>query len=158
MWFTDNGSTRFLSHPTFALDDSIAQKLKTRTVNRLCYNAFLDRGYKSNQLGQFHDVPFAFFDVDFDGEKELLLRHPSVGQRSRSAYSPFRLSPIDDNSFVEDYVYAPIDSILMVSEGGGHGPILDDMAQFDSENKTVILHMSAGAWGNEWHYYKDCKL
>ena len=32
------------------------------------------------------------------------------------------------------------------------------MVQFDNAYKTIILHESAGAWGNEWHYYKDCKL
>lgn len=160
MWFTDSCSTRSLLHPTFALDDSIAKQLKTRTVNRLNYNNIPDRyyNYRSNQLGQFKDVPFAFYDVDFDGEKELLLRHPFIGQRCRSTYSPFRLSAIDHSRFEEDYIYASIDSVLIESDNYEHYPILDDMVLFDSKNKTIILHESAGAWGNEWHYYKDCKL
>lgn len=158
MWFTDSCSTRSILHPTFALNDSIAEQLKTRTVNKLNCNIIPDEYYNSNQLGQFQDVPFAFFDVDFDGEKELLLRHPFVGQRSRSTYSPFRLSSIDHNRFEADYIYASIDSAMMESDKYAHYPILDDMVQFDNINKTIILHASAGAWENEWHYYKDCKL
>ncbi len=160
MWFTDSCSTSSILHPTFALNDSIAKQLKTRTVNKLNYNIIPNEyyNYKSNQLGQFHDVPFAFFDVDFDGEKELLLRHPFVGQRMCSTYSPFTLSSIDYNSFEDDYIYGAIDSVMIESETYAHYPILDDMAQFDSTNKTIILHESAGAWGNEWHYYKECKL
>lgn len=160
MWFTDSCSIRSLLHPTFALNDSIAKQLKTRTVNKLNYNIIPNEyyNYKSNQLGQFHDVPFAFFDVDFDGEKELLLRHPFVGQRMRSTYSPLRLSSTDCNSFEDDYIYGAIDSVMIESETYAHYPILDDMAQFDNANKTIILHESAGAWGNEWHYYKECKL
>ena len=158
MWFTDSCSTRSLLHPTFALNDSIAKQLKTRTVNKLNYNITPDEYYKSNQLGQFYNVPFAFFDVDFDGEKELLLRHPFIGQRLRSTYSPFRLSAIDHNSFEDDYIYDSIDSAMIKSDEYAYYPILDDMAQFDNTNKILILHESAGAWGNEWHYYKDCKL
>ena len=158
MWFTDSCSIRSLLHPTFALNDSIAKQLKTRTVNKLNYTIIPDNYYKSNQLGQFHSVPFAFFDVDFDGEKELLLRHPFVGQRWRSTYSPFRLSTIDHNRFEDDYIYSSIDSVMIESDKYAHYPILDDMVQFDNANKTIILHESAGAWGNEWHYYKDCKL
>lgn len=160
MWFTDSISARSLLHPTFALDDSIAKQLKTRFVNQLNYNIIPNEyyKYKSNQLGQFHDVPFAFFDVDFDGEKELLLRHPFVGQRWRSTYSPFSLSTTDYNRFEDDYIYSSIDSAMIKSDKYEHYPILDDMAQFDSTNKTIILHESAGVWGNEWLYYKDCKL
>lgn len=107
MWFTDSCSTRSILHPTFALNDSIAKQLKTRTVNKLDYEIKPNEYYnfKSNQLGQFSDVPFAFFDVDFDGEKELLLQHPFVGQRGRSTYSPFRLSLTDINRFEDDYIY-----------------------------------------------------
>ncbi len=158
MWFTDSCSTRSLQHPTFALNDSIAKQLKTRTVNKLDYTIIPNEYYKSNQLAQFRDVPFAFFDVDFDGEEELLLRHPFVGQRLRSTYSPFRLSSIDHNSFEDDYIYDSIDSVMIESDEYAHYPILDDGAQFDRTNKIIILDESAGAWGNEWHYYKDCKL
>lgn len=28
------------------------------------------------------------------------------------------------------------------------------MTQFDSTQKTFILHLSAGYWGSEWHYYR----
>ncbi len=145
MWFTDSISTRSLLHPTFALTDSIAVQLKTRIVNNLDYEITCDDYYKS-KLGQFSDVPFAFFDVDFDGEKELLLRHPFVGQRGRSTYSPFKPSPSDLYSFEDDYPYSPIDSLLIESEKYVHYPILDDMAQFDRANRTIILHESAGAW------------
>ncbi len=160
MWFTDSCSTRSILHPTFALNDSIAKQLQPRTVNKLDYDIVPNEYYsfKSNQLGQFSDMPFAFFDVDFDGEKELLLRHPFVGQRGRSTYSPFRFSATDNNGFEEDYIYDSIDSAIIKSDNYAHYPILDDMAQFDSANKTIILHESAGSWGNEWHYYKDCKL
>lgn len=160
MWFTDSCSTRSILHPTFALNDSIAKQLKTRTVNKLDYEIKPNEYYnfKSNQLGQFFDVPFAFFDVDFDGEKELLLQHPFVGQSGRSTYSPFRLSSTDINRFEDDYIYGAIDSLMIESDTYAYYPILDDMTQFDSANKTIILHESAGSWGNEWHYYKDCKL
>ena len=135
------------------LADSVYHGLTTHRINELDYRETYSDYYDTKYpcLWQFGEMPVVVFDIDFDGEKEMLLRVSEEGQRGRNCYHPIVLtwdSPcgwIPDNDFIyngdislENYLYFP----------------LDDMTQFDCANKTFILHLSAGWWSNEWHYYK----
>lgn len=152
--FTNDSITRTVFHPMFFLTDSIFNGMHTRRLNYVDYKIGNSDYYNSNQLGQFSDVPFAFFDVDFDGNKELILQHPFIGQRFRSAYAPLKESLSGANSFEEDYIYTPIDSFIMKSDEYAYYPILDDQTEFDYKNKEIIVSMSAGYAGSEKLYYK----
>lgn len=154
LFFTKDSTTRNISHLSFYMPDSVFKEMRTRQINYIEYPIRTSDDFGKNQLGQFKDVPFAFFDIDFDGEKELILRHPFIGQRLHSSYSPFKESITDINSFEEDYIYNPIDSFIMKSDEYAYFPILDDMTEFDYKNNELIVYMSAGWAGSEKLYYK----
>lgn len=127
------------------LPDSVYNRLATHKINELDYIETFDKyydGIKYPHLGQLRKMPFAFFDIDFDGEKELLLRISDGGQRHRNVYHPISLVWKTPCHWID------VENIIDIDED------FDDMTQFDFKNKVLIFHISAGAWGNEWHYYK----
>lgn len=154
LWFSDSCSTRAILHTSFALADSIANHLKTRSVNKLDYDNRPVDYYNINQLGQFRNVPFAFFDIDFDGKKELLLRLPHVGQRGVSEYYPLVESSLDFNYF-DDFINTTGNTDVMIGfDKYAYCPLLDDMTEYDEKNREVIVSETAGWDGNEKLYYK----
>lgn len=152
LWFTDDSTTRYIFHPTFDLDDSTLKTLRIRQKNYIEYSIGENNGFNNRQLGQFNNVPFAFFDIDFDGYTELLLRHPRIGQRTLSSYSLFEESSIDPNDFKRITIYDPLDSIH-TSDGITWFPAIDDCSEFDPNNNTLIL-WTIGGWKNKKYFYK----
>lgn len=55
-------------------------------------------------LDSIHDLPFAFVDINFDGEKELLLANPGNGQKSISTYRAYLLPEIEDFNPFKGYI------------------------------------------------------
>ena len=145
--------THYLEHPMFEITDSIYQTLKEDKINVIYYQLNKDSYFKDNQLGRFHQVPFGFFDIDCDKEKELIIRLPYLGQRWRSVYMPFRTEE-DSFEYIENYITAEIDSIRFNSEEYGPYPSLDDQTEFDYKNKMMILDVSGGIGNSEKEYYK----
>lgn len=146
-----NGEKAICDTFNIYLFESVYNCLVTHKVNELDYIIETKEDYYSGaiypHLGQYRKLPFAFFDTDFDGEKELIFRAKGMGQRGRNCYSLIDLiweTPchwsvaIPDNEGTEMYRYFPF----------------DDMTQFDFKNKLFIFHLSGGVWYNEWHYYK----
>lgn len=154
LMFKKDEITRIIWHPTYFVSDTLFNRLTPRRLNRVELEELDTIHFNRHQLGQFSDLPFAFFDIDFDGEKELLIRHPFEGQRFRSAYSPFKESLIDKHQFEEDYIYEPIDSLIINDGEYAYFPILDDQTEFDFKNKEIIVWLSAGWTGNEKLFYK----
>lgn len=154
LWFSDSISTRHILHSTFSLPDSVGVQLKTRKVNQLEYNLIHNENYNANELGQFSDVPFAFFDVDFDGEKELLLRHSLVGQRGISLYTPLQHTTLDTTLYDEIFIESSIDSSISESDEISYCLVLDDLTQFDINNKEIIMNLLVGLDGNQKIYFK----
>ena len=144
--------THYLEHPMFEISDSIIQSFKENKINVIDYNLDKDEYFQENQLGRFNKVPFGFFDIDCDKEKELIIRFPYLGQRWRSVYMPFRTEE-DSFEYVENYITAEIDSIRFNSEEYGNYPSLDDQTEFDYKNKMMILDVSGGIGNNEKVYY-----
>lgn len=136
------------------LPDSLFNQLQKYQINELDYDCkkkayYWDEQLKYPHLGEYRDMPFFFFDADFDGENELMMRLAGIGQRFRDCYCPLKL-----NWETYDFEEANITDNDAIKENCLYPP-LDDMTQFDFANKTFILHMSSGGWwANEWHYYK----
>lgn len=136
------------------LSDSVYNGLATHKINELDYVETLYTYYdnaKYPHLGQFHKMPFAFFDTDFDGEKELILRVQGAGQRHRDCYCSISLVWENPCHWIDDCALLFADDVS--KENYRYFPF-DDMTQFDSKNKVFIFHQSVAVWGNEWHYYK----
>lgn len=151
---TKDSVTRYIEHPFFEIPDSIFKNLKTRQINRLEYNIESPDDFKENQLGQFANVPFAFYDIDFDGQKDLLIKFPHFAQRSRNAYFPVQEKPDDSYNYKESDFYVQLDSIYTKNMEEGSYPPFDDQTEFDSKNKDIILYISVALHGNEKHYYR----
>lgn len=146
--------TRIIWHPTYYVSDTLFNRLLTRRLNKVEVDELDTINFTHRQLGQFSESSFAFFDIDFDGDKELLIRHPFMGQRFRSAYSPFKESITEKYQFEDDYIYEPIDSFIINDGEYAYFPILDDQTEFDYKNNEIIVAISAGWTGNEKLYYK----
>ncbi len=140
-----------ISQVNISLPDSIFNSLNKHHINEITYTTKKSPYYKNLKyphLGEYGDLPFFFFDTNFDGENELILRVAGVGQRGRNCYYPLKLNWDNDSSRSWEFI-SGIDEI----ESYRFDPF-DDMTQFDSANKTFILHLSVRYWENEWHYYK----
>lgn len=140
-----------ISQLNISLADSIFNNLNKHHINEITYTIKKSPYYKNLKyphLGEYRDLPFFFFDTNFDGENELILRVAGVGQRGRSCYYPIKLDWDNDC----DRNWSFISGIAEI-ESYRFDPF-DDMTQFDSTNKTFILHLSVRYWENEWHYYK----
>lgn len=98
-------------------------------------------------------MPFGFFDVDFDGEKELLLRHPSIGQRESNGYSGYKISHTEDGNFEEV-------SAISDLQKKKYFPVLDNFTEIDTMNKCLILKYYKGndEWSIEKYFYRDGNL
>ena len=73
-------------------------------------------------------LPFQFFDVDFDGKKELLINDYYQGQQGNN-YEVFEIA----DSVLVAKRYAPFNSV-------------DNMMTFDSQNKIITFYTHSGAY------------
>ena len=73
-------------------------------------------------------LPFQFYDVDFDGENELLINDYYQGQQG-NYYEVFEIT----NSGLETKRYPPFNSV-------------DNMMKFDSQNKIITFYTHSGAY------------
>lgn len=104
------------------------------TIISLHYNQPVITKSRAFTMDSFTDVPFVFYDIDFDGNEELILNLYGQGQRwidayevveteSDRLYSIFRKEPFTD---------------------------LDDMTIIDPGNMTITTVAYEGH-GEEWH-------
>ena len=73
-------------------------------------------------------LPFQFYDVDFDGEKELLINDFYQGQQGNN----YEVFDITDSGF-EAKKYPPFNDV-------------DNMMKFDSQNKIITFYTHSGAY------------
>lgn len=135
------------------LSDSLLNGLLKCQINEVEYT-IKKHPYQENlkypHFGEYKDTPFLFFDTDFDGENELVIRNVGVGQRSLNCYYPIKLNWNTCEWNIADDMICGNGDIMT----DAHFYPFDDMTQFDYAHKTFILYLSAGWWDNEWHYYK----
>ncbi len=88
------------------------------------------------ELLSFHDLPFIFADVDFDGESELLITYSRQGIRMGNAYHVYDLN----YEFGEPYY----DYLYDTSRGNIPLQKLDDMSIIDYLNKEISNYSHNG--------------
>ena len=83
------------------------------------------------------NAPFIFFDIDFDGEEELLITCPNAGQRGCTVYQVYKIR----GGTVKQLTTPPFDDRI------------DDLCKIVPEDKTIIVHGSDGIddWTNEYY-------
>lgn len=82
--------------------------------------------YKESPIDYY--LPFQFYDIDFDGERELLINDYYQGQQGNN-YEVFEIA---DSGLVAKK-YAPFNSV-------------DNMMTFDSQNKIITFYTHSGAY------------
>ncbi len=94
---------------------------------------------KGEILSQYS--PFFFSDVNFDGEKELLINDYNGGSRGSNSYEVYKIHPYYADIIKE----APFVNLE------------NDMTDFDSANKTITCHYSLSSFESTTHIYKQVK-
>lgn len=92
------------------------------------------------------EEPFFFYDIDFDGKKELIVSEMFAGQRHRSIFRVYKLEEDSETSVLE-YDYSQItykEPYLF----------LDEASTVDRANKTIKINLSSGAALSETKSYK----
>lgn len=92
------------------------------------------------------DLPFLFYDINFDGKDELVLIHPGAAQRNRDYLAVYFINdqhtvenpPNSDTNLGSDYAF-------------------DSYTKFNKEKKTVTVFDSGGATIFEERIYKNNK-
>lgn len=92
------------------------------------------------------DLPFLFYDINFDGKDELILVHPNAAQRSRDY---FAIYSINNDHIVENL---PDESANLLSDY-----TFDSYTKFNKKHKTVTVFDSGGAAIYEERIYKNNK-
>lgn len=85
-------------------------------------------------------LPFQFYDVDFDGEKELLINDYYQGQQGNN-YEVFEIT----DSGLEAKKYPPFNDV-------------DNMMKFDSQNKIITLYTHSGAFFSCSMYFQKIAI
>lgn len=85
-------------------------------------------------------LPFQFYDVDFDGEKELLINDYYQGQQGNN-YEVFEIT----DSGLEAKKYRPFNDV-------------DNMMKFDSQNKIITFYTHSGAFFSCSMYFQKIAI
>jgi hypothetical protein len=103
---------------------------------------------KSTQIS-FHDAPdepFFFYDLDFDGSKELLVAEIFQGQRWCNKLKAYKLDEDQDYFVLED-------DFLQITYDEPYID-LDENSIICPLSKTLIIYKSGGVGNSEWRIYK----
>ena len=137
LFFTSDSISFKISHLTFQITDEIESEEKAFDLISFKYpEQNLSRGKVS--LESISQLPFTFIDIDFDGDKELLLRHPWTGQKTICTYSAYKVPTMEEINLFRNY----------------NNIDLDEWTEFDYSNNTIISSIWAGYDGNEKWYFK----
>lgn len=88
------------------------------------------------------EEPFFFYDVNFDGKKDLVVAEPFMGQRNRDR---FKVYTFDSLGSLEDELYQITYREPYI--------LLDSATTIDKENKTITINISSGAADSEDRVY-----
>lgn len=103
-----------------------------------------DNTYKHNSdFGLYIDAPFIFMDIDFCGEKELLVKTWRYIQRSANVYDIYKIT----NDGIEALKTPPFNQI-------------DGYTTIDQKNKTIIIFFDGGysSWKKEFYQRRGKKM
>lgn len=85
-----------------------------------------------NESFESIDVPFVFMDLDFDGNKELIITKANQGQRFGDAYDAY------------SFEYGELEPDLYQITNQEPFSEIDFMTKLDKENKELVLYGSGG--------------
>lgn len=133
------GRHKLFLHNVFR-DPNQADTLASGTALKRKYQLPAGANARHLTLDIFSEMPFFFLDVDFDGEKELVLTLANQGQRWSNAYQPIHLG--------YDYLYDNLKEEPFTD--------FDDHSELDYDKNTITLyiHDGAGSWFNDVYTYK----
>lgn len=148
--FTHTTGAQFeVTHNNFYLKDVLPLNEKTGELLLSSQKDFTIDYTPYTDTTQFinSDLPFLFYDTNFDGKKELVLIHPCLAQRFRDYLAVYA---INDQ-------YTLVDSAHQIT---GQRPYrsFDSYSKFNKQDKTVTLHLSGGASTYEERIYKRNKI
>lgn len=139
LFFSSDSLTFSIHHPTFKIPtDEFSNTLKALDCIELSYNHPIFPNPQKIPLDSIRDLPFAFIDIDFDGNKELLLSYPGNGQKNISTYNAYALPELNDVNPFKGYIWN----------------CLDEWTVFDYETQTIISSLWGGYDGSEKWYFK----
>lgn len=148
-----DGSRGFtILHEQFFPSASIASKAEDKGIMPTERSIILD--YEDTKDGEkypYHDIfkgyaPFFFIDVNFDGKKDLVLNYRNQGQRHTNMYRAYLR---DGDYFDTDLLYRQTEKMPFRE--------FDDLTEFDSTTKQIILHSHGGAFSWTKEYYEKNK-
>lgn len=152
--FSKKDFISYLFHPLFEISDSVFNKLHYGRLNIINYDLGELEYFNENQLGQYWEVPFAMYDIDFDGKNEILLKYPGLGQRGRNIYIPHWIDEQTERFVDSPQLIEKLDSLYLNNPEYAYYYTLDDQTEFDRVKNDIILFESAGAYGSSRHFYK----
>lgn len=153
IFITNEDKSISIDQFTVNISDSVYNGFKKRMINEVTFEikkSPFQENLKYPHFGEYKSMPFFFFDANFDGEEEFVIRDVGVGQRSLNCYYPIKLDWDKCSWEISDKMICGNSDILSRT----HFYPFDDMTQFDFTNNMIILYISAGYWDNEWVYYK----
>lgn len=115
-------------------EDEEVRLMPDNSVIDLSYNPPLVPKREAFTMDIFANLPFVFYDIDFDGKKELIINLAHQGQRWKNAYEVVQMEP---DRLYSIYRKPPFTD-------------LDDMTIIDPVNKTITINLYEGH-GEEWH-------
>ncbi len=127
-----------MGFPTGVLPIKLSKNKQTITSlikrNKSLHYIFKDRTLSKTEFGNFGttEVPFFFYDLNFDGVKELLLPKMNSGQRGVAIFKPFENHNGKFYSFKKSFLQKKTISVL------------DEMTTIDRKKKQIIIHCSGG--------------
>lgn len=134
-------------HESFFPSESFMSRIKQDTL-KLKHSFIIDyeegtRNKDSHDVFKEH-APFFFADVNFDGEKDLVLNLRRKGQRFSNMYRVY---------LYEDYYCHYNNDILYRATEKLPFSRFDDLTRFDSDKKEIILYNHGGVshWTEEYY-------
>ena len=135
-----NSEHRFIVENPLFSDDNLSQNKKPLKNGMLIETDYIPfkpaNDMSDNMLFDGSESPFFFFDIDFDGEKELIINLlEGMGYHGHSAYKAYKMTA--KNEFTDrNYVLYPMQ--------GEPFDNLNDYTRIDTVGKTITLPYDFG--------------
>ena len=139
---TEDSVEKFIEWKRIHNEDTTVQRILIEVVNLDYKNPKIPEG--ECRLG-VTDVPFFFYDLNFDEKKELLVGEVETGQRWRTTFKAYELDDSEHFVLKDPYFQITYEEPYIS---------LDELSTVNKENRTIKIHYSAGAADSFSEVYK----
>jgi len=139
---TEERAAKFIEWKKEENEDAQVKKILSKTVNLDYINPKIPEG--ECRLG-VTDVPFFFYDLNFDGKKELLVGEVETGQRWRTTFKAYELADSKYSVLKNPYLQITYNEPYI---------FLDEASMVNRPNKTITIFNSAGVGSSSSEIYK----